>query len=299
MKLEYLLTYNLSQDNIEIMFGTIRRRLGWNNNHTALEFQRAFRGVLSHVGVVLSRSANILTGASDDILDMRDTSDNNLAIEKPNLFDSRRSKVYLIEKNYNPMPALSLYIQNVSCYIAGFVVRNLLPCLKCETCRKLVIIYDVDPADYKGYIFLKLKNNGGLVIPSPDVVVIVQITEQVVRRLIPINKPVHELSHLGQELEFLAIQKVTACQEPTLTRLGHQLEQTVLQELNMKQLVATTDHALETVNGIDNHIFSLIRQVIRFYLIIRKHHLVKTWNLQQRGISIRHTKNKEILFKHQ
>ncbi len=107
-----------------------------------------------------------------------------------------------------------------------------MPCLKCETCHKLVIIYDVDPADYKGYIFLNLKNNGGSVIPSPDVVAIVQITEQIVRRLIPINKPVHELSHLSQEIEVLAIQKVTAGQE--LTRLGYQLEQTVLHELNMK-----------------------------------------------------------------
>ena len=44
----YLLTFKLSQDNIEVMFGTIRRRGGWNNNPPVQQFMYAFRGILSH-----------------------------------------------------------------------------------------------------------------------------------------------------------------------------------------------------------------------------------------------------------
>jgi len=61
--LKYLPTYRLSQDNIEIMFGIIRRRGGWSNNPTALQFSYAFRAVLSPVGVVGSHSSDVLVAA--------------------------------------------------------------------------------------------------------------------------------------------------------------------------------------------------------------------------------------------
>ena len=303
VKLKYLLTYKLSQDNIEIMFGTIRRRLGWNNNPTALEFQRAFRGILSHVGVVPSRSANILTGANDDILTVNETTDDqNSIIEKSALVDVNRSKLFSVDDTGSSMLTLSPYVQNVCCYIAGFVVRRLLPRLKCATCRELLIATsETDTSDYKGYFFLHLKNNGGLVVPSPDVVAIVQTTEQVMRRLVPVQQPVHQLSRLGQQLEESVMQQITTLHQrpPTLSHLSHQLEQSVLQELNIQNIFSATNHALETADGIDNHVFSLVRQIVRFYLDVRKHHVVNTWNLQQRGVLIRHTKNKEVLFKHQ
>ena len=68
VKLKYLLTYKISQDNIEVMFGTIRRRGGWNNNPSVQQFMFVFRAILSHVGIAPSRNSNILTDASNDIL---------------------------------------------------------------------------------------------------------------------------------------------------------------------------------------------------------------------------------------
>jgi hypothetical protein len=43
---KYLLTYKLSQDHIELFFGLIRQRGGWNNNPTCRQFKCAFKRLI-------------------------------------------------------------------------------------------------------------------------------------------------------------------------------------------------------------------------------------------------------------
>jgi hypothetical protein len=90
----------------------------------------AFQAILSHVGVVASRSSNLLTNATEDVLGMG--TENNDSI-----FDNE----------YTIHSELSFFVKNVCCYMAGFVVRRLLPRIKCSTCREMLVSTNLTPRD--------------------------------------------------------------------------------------------------------------------------------------------------------
>lgn len=259
----YLLTYKMSQDNIETMFSTIRRRGGWNNNPTALQFKYTYRAILAHIGVVPSYSSNVTCDASDDILTVfEDDDDDDLFVTSA-----------ISDHSYcSCLPTLSPYVENVSSYIAGFVVRKLLPKVKCSDCRELL----VGVADAPCCTFLQLKNNGGLVKPSDGVISIIHHTERHLRSLVPADKPVHADARFGERIEIA-----------------------VMSNLDCQKNLNTTHHTIDTADGINNHVYSLIRQIIRLYLRIRTYHIVKSWNDAECGLNVRQKMTKLILFKNQ
>jgi hypothetical protein len=263
VKLTYFLTYKLSQDQIETLFSVIRRRGGWNNNPTTLQFSYAYRALLSHIGVVASRSCNVFVDGSNDILSGQENEEVDPVFVN-NLLNEHSYATWL--------PMLSSYVENVCCYIAGFVVRRLLPRLKCSECRGLL----VDPAGSTSCFFLQLKDNGGLVKPSEGVITVIQTAEKYLRSYIPKDQPVHAIS-----------------------RLGMKIEHSVLLGLDCSKVFGDTSHMLDSGEGIENHVISLIRQVVRFFLDIRKFHIAKCWNNNQKGTVVRQSMTKLVLFKNQ
>jgi len=105
---------------------------------------------------------------------------------------------------------------------------------------------------------------------------IVRLAEQYLRVYVPSEKPVHAFSRLGTSLEIV-----------------------VLQSVDLKQAFAETDHIENTIDEIDNHVSSLVRQIIRTYMRIRKFHMVKNWNISQKGLTLRQSLTKLVLFKNQ
>lgn len=64
--LKYLCTYKLSQDRLEIFFGSIRAKGGFNNNPTALQHKTAYKQLLIHGEIKhLNNSGNCVS--LDDI----------------------------------------------------------------------------------------------------------------------------------------------------------------------------------------------------------------------------------------
>jgi hypothetical protein len=49
-----------------------------------------------------------------------------------------------------------------------------------------------------------------------------------------------------------------------ISRLGLKLEQSVLSDIDVTRLFFSSSHATDTVDGIDNHIFCLVRMIVRF-----------------------------------
>jgi hypothetical protein len=262
IKLKYLLTYKFSQDHIEILFGIVRRRGGWNNNPTALQFSQTYRAILSHVGVVGSANSNVLTDASNDIL-AGDVDEGSVIFDN-SIHDDHSYSARL--------PSLTPYVDNVCTYMAGFVVRRLLPRVSCLDCRALL----VSVSDVPNSCFLRLKDNGGLVTPSKSVVDIVQVAEKNIRALIGKDKPAHAVS-----------------------RLGLQLEKAVMSDVDFRQVFGNVNHILDSSVGIDNHVYSLVRQIVRFFLDIRRFHLIKSWNIEQRGAARRQSLTKAVLFRNE
>jgi len=256
----YLLTHRLSQDHIETFFSVVRRRGGWNNNPSAFEFVHIYRALLSNLQVLPSSNGNVSL-LTDEV---SDDSRNDY-----NLFDSNLTA----NLQCSQLPALSDYVENVSEYIAGFVVKRLLSRLKCNDCRFLLIS---DEPTSNG-AFLEYRDKGGLVKPSGDVVYIIHTAEKVFRTMINThNKPVHSISRLRNELEKIAFEK-----------------------LDFGRLFVGSEHFFETYDNLDNHIFSLIRLVIKFYTDIRKFHLIKNYSYQMHSQILRQKFSKLVLFQNQ
>lgn len=57
--LNYMLTYKLSQDHIELFFGLIRQRGGWNVNPTCLQFKAAFKRLLTRNEIKLCQNRKL------------------------------------------------------------------------------------------------------------------------------------------------------------------------------------------------------------------------------------------------
>jgi len=120
IRLSYFLTYKLSQDHIQTMFGMIRRQFGWNNNLTALQFMHAYPAILSKIEVTPSECRNVTSfDPVDDIVDPG--IDDESAI-----FTDDNACIVNTEVIRKNLPALSTYVDNVCVYIAGFIVRRLL-----------------------------------------------------------------------------------------------------------------------------------------------------------------------------
>jgi len=82
-----------------------------------------------------------------------------------------------------------------------------------------------------------------------------------------------------------------------LSRMGSKLEASVIHDVgNVHAVFGNTSHITD---GIDNHVFSVVRQNVRFYLRIQKFQLAKICNINEKGTSVRQQMTKLVLFKNQ
>lgn len=73
---------------------------------------------------------------------------------------------------------ISEFSSQVVTYIAEFVVHGLLKSIKCNTCCSALI---ADAVDDNQHSFIKLKDKGGLIFPSKDVVIICKRMEVIIK----------------------------------------------------------------------------------------------------------------------
>jgi len=72
-QLDFILTYKLSQDHIEILFSSIRSRGGFNNNPSAAQFEAAYKRLLVLTNLTVSKGANCSPQDATSILSVTST----------------------------------------------------------------------------------------------------------------------------------------------------------------------------------------------------------------------------------
>ena len=140
--IKYLPVYKLSQDHLELLFNSIRRAGGWNNNPSAKQFGLVFRRILFRCGVSPSITGNVLPQDGTALL---------TGIEptriRPQLLDN---------------DCRISFIDNAITYIGGWVVRKLMEDLDCNECKQQL----TEPAKAvdNSYHLIQIRDNGGLFI---------------------------------------------------------------------------------------------------------------------------------------
>lgn len=181
--LNFIPTYKLNQDHIELFFGTIRSQGGYNNNPTCRQFMAAYKKILIHAEVREGGAGNCIPLEDINILNVTSRTKppeqiiNESVANRSlvNCIDDAATHDFLNDHNYAfNYDSLSAYSVEVVTYIAGFVSFKLGNKLQCELC--VTQLYG-DKEDFLDSL-ISHKSRGGLKYPSTDVLVICIKTEK-------------------------------------------------------------------------------------------------------------------------
>lgn len=258
-KLKYLPAYKISQDHLELMFGHIRAHGGCNTNPTARQFQAIFKKLLVKSELRDLNQGNCTALEKVSFLTCSSAVKNiNLTIEPHKLSDNDdEDEIKSLYEQAIFDEEIDILIQDISefsnevvSYIAGFVVHRILKVLKCETCISGLL---ADTLEDKHLRFIKLKDKGGLVFPSNDVITICKRMEVIIKSSIISDDKVKISS--------------TSIQQQLLTKsLKHFIGMNLFKNINFHQF---------DQSPMNNHLVMLTKAVMQRYMNVRLHYLTK------------------------
>lgn len=281
----YLPTFRISQDFIETLFSKVRRMGGHNNNPTAVHFKSALRNLIAKISVSASTSANCLdTESSTGLFALEWSKRKSPLPECQDVEDGN-------DIECPPLPSnLGIHKENITYYISGFMVRSLKGKVKCVACAQaLVGLNDAAtlPPDHcrysaasqqdKAQLLYKVKDRGGLVAASQQVVKISQRCEKVITHFASLGF----LSKPNPAQRLMALfRKSVAIEEP----------------------VSFFAHRCEIEEGALVHSDQLTQLLASRYFDIRIKHFVKLFNetiIEKKKGSDRNRLNRLVIFSHQ
>lgn len=115
--LTYLLTFKLSQDYIETFFSALRSRGGFNNNPNVLQFKSAYKRLLVRHEIKEVENGNCLF----DNVEILHVSSKNLKCPIVDTISLNDINVDFAHDYVKTFWNLSLYVENVVLYIAGYI----------------------------------------------------------------------------------------------------------------------------------------------------------------------------------
>lgn len=267
--LEFFLTYKISQDHLEMLFSNIRSMGGFNNNPTASQFEAAYKRLIIHTELKISKEANcqvldctpILTVSSNKKIENKIGNLDLICAE-----DYEETDTFENINNYNNE---LMFVDDVIQYIAGFVVRKLYKQITCNICLHLLSDDKMIP---KQLSLLDIKNRGGLTKPTKDMIYLCKIAEITFRTF---QQALPSIKY--DIIEYLTIKATSKLQ---ITKIFKEI----------------SDHILDQ-SPLDNHLLQLIKMSFKCYFKIRVHHYNLTISQPQQRI--RSSLTKIIHFKNQ
>lgn len=234
-KMNYLLTFKLSQDHLETFFSAIRSRGGFNNNPTARQFKSAYKRLLVHHQITTSPNANCSVLDATTILFVgsgHNTKTCDIAYSS-DISDN------LDDEYIETIMSLSPFVENVVVYISGYVMKKVLPKINCTICKNylLTVNYNEQPLG-----LLNKKNRGKLIVPHQDVTFVCLQAEKIFRSF-------KEQIHRRKVVEHL---KLKVLENTSSTFSSTQI---------LKHL--------QTQDILDNHKIQLVKLFIDMYFKIR------------------------------
>lgn len=272
------MTNKISQDHLELFFGTIRAKGGFNNNPTARQFESAYKRLLVHTQISGPDTGNISNRENLTILtygsgrNLTVNENKNDLLEDPNNIQFENS----IKDNLDSLQLstelwdLTIYNADVVAYIAGFVVRILRNSIVCSKCLTFLEGHTVIPKQQAR------KQYGKLVKASEEVIEICKEAEKYFR-------------FYAKVYGIFSSKKVNL-----ITTLTH----STFKRLSPRFLTNFNDHLFDD-DLVGGHAFALIKIILKKYFNLRIHHETsKKLELQKKN-SIRSILTKTILFRHQ
>lgn len=279
--LQYLLTYKLSQDHLELFFGAVRSSFGCNNNPTVRQFISAYKRLLMRheikggSGNVAIRDSTTILYVTRDSIPRNDAVTDTLTASLSKRYNLENDDLEDLTESPN-LEHISNYKRAAIGYMAGFVVKMVTRRTKCPTCLSALVM-NAKYSSAQSQQLIDCKDRGGLVRPADDVVYICETTEQYIQRMLTCSSG----------------------KLPQATGVSHAISAAVLNHVAYNAIFDQLyEHMLDSTAD-NNHVFSLIKCVSHCFCKIRFHHLAKTFTAKLTGAKVRKQLTKLVLFKHQ
>ena len=304
LDLDFLCTYKLCQDFLEIFFSRIRSRNGWSYNPTANQFRWAYRQIMVHAGKSILASAMANCNAQDetsvlmiswntfcskDTFDKHETEVSVEFVLKPT--EQEQNKFDSIMNKHGCKVDNCVFCMGSLCYIAGYLPFSLLKVIKCVECIAAMRNSSNDPCPKKSLILLKNyieeeedpENLKGLFVPSGSLCKVIFLAEKIFRKVEKEQRFILDRKNANDQLVYFTISELQDGLYRDQSKDSVQMEQNKL-FLDLE----SSKHYITSSLGAspDNHMFSFIKLILRKFFALRikkcKKDQLETGNIIQR-----------------
>lgn len=274
----YFPTFRISQDFIETLFSKIRRMGGHNNNPTSSGFKSALRNLLTKQAISASKSANCFDSNDSSGLFRFEWSRRVAPHPDSETLESIPEDIYP-----KSLQGLDLIKENITNYVAGYIVRSLQGKLTCSECSQQLLSSDLPcfehtySAPQPSRTLLSVKNCGGLKLASDAVCKVIARCEQIIS------------TYLTESLM-------------TKSTVDRVLLSLFMRSVVEDQPVTFFTHHCPIEEGLTHHRDQLVRMIAVKYIDIRLKHYSRRYNrvvVEGSKSSDRSRLNRLIVFKHQ
>lgn len=172
---------------------------------------------------------------------------------------------------------LSLFVENIVVYIAGFVGKRLTEKLDCDDCMLALRTYDTEYMQLRqDFSLIHEKDKGGLFKPSEDLTIVCKIAERVIR--LEETKGILKLN--SKKISMLVARE---CIGKNLFENLHQFGSTSLRKASFCIDMSHKSH--------------LINSICEIYNRTRLHYIAKTYTLHQKPLTNRNIRRKVTQFR--
>ena len=245
----------MSQDPLELFFGCVRSSLGFNNNPTVVQFQGAYKKLCAGALLKTGEGANCLWAENMGIL-VRPVSDSSCSKVK----EGKKSSEAVLSQYENQE-----YKSDILTYIAGNAQRKILEKVDCDNCFSFIMAR----CQKLSCGLIDIKDIGGLIRPSADIVKIVQIVDKL-------------------------IEEVSKCEGLTTSNL---FTNSMLVRL-MMHIHEHFPFLMDNMCMESSHKVGIMKMVVSYYLNVKIGHLCKTESNKFKN-NIRHIHRKMPIFNHE
>lgn len=267
--LKYVLTYEMSQDHLELFW--LQKSKRWVEQQP--KFKNTLRQLLFTKNItVKSGNCSNFDYPEGDVLEFRS--------EKHSLFDTNKSPDNNeLQKYLSHLDNIDLgyYVKEILDYIGGYIVRSIIKTIVCSNCVQLLVEYRLDHEFSKNASFTTYVNRGKLIITSKAVSLIIQQLEKSFQNVVIREK------NLQRNVKLLIIE---------ITRRSI---------LNKSTFFFMNSHPtdVELYFCAHSHEYSLFKLICQKFINIRMRHYEKQFNIDEvfKNHSLRPKFTKLILFK--
>ena len=174
----YILTYKFSQDHLELLFSCIRSLNGYCDNPTVSQFVSALKKILLRASIMASKHANCITFEADESPSIFSLDWKKRQRKEPtpdDLVDDDDELILALDMS----TPHSVYKQNILTYIGGRICRTMREHISCDICKCALFASSKNDNMYN---LTKVKDNGGLLYPSHNVIGVLSVAENVFKQ---------------------------------------------------------------------------------------------------------------------